>query len=302
MLLFIICSIIWFLTVFLDNLHISKVKFAINDDLIDKKLSSIVTLNMFLKKNEAEIINYVEQFFVGLLEGDGTITVDYISDRKKRIRIFIALNNLEENRFMLNLIVKYIGGRVAIVRKDAYVTWYATNKTDLAKVFAVLDRYPLLTTKKICQLDFAKNYIINSSADISKEEFQFLRDNKYKNQETLLDNFDKNFNLPSYFPAWLSGFTEAEGHFKLVKYANNTIKSSKFTIGQTYEKHILKAILTYFNREDKKISFILNSENVAFYRINLSGKDFRSSLVSHFNENPLLGDKYTKYIDWISKH
>lgn len=287
---------------FLYNLHTSKVKFTLEDNLINEKLSSIITLDMFLKKNEIDIINYVEQFFVGLLEGDGTITVDYISDRNKRIRIFIALNNLEENRFMLNLIVKYIGGRVAIERKDAYVTWYATNKTDLAKVFAVLARYPLLTSKKICQLDFAKNYIVNSSTDITKEEFHKLRDDKYKNQETLLNNFDKNFSLPSYFPAWFSGFSEAEGHFKLVKSTNNTIKSSQYIIGQTYEKHILKAILTYFNREDRKISITLNNEKVPYYRIGLGGKDFRSLLVSHFNENPLLGDKYTKYINWLSKH
>jgi hypothetical protein len=303
--LFIICSIICicFLTVFLENLSTSKIKFSIKDNFINEKLSSIVNLDMFLKqKNEAEIINYMEQFFVGLLEGDGTITVDYISDRSKRIRIFIALKNLEENRFMLNLIVKYIGGRVAIERKDAYVTWYATSKTDLAKVFIILARYPLLTSKKICQLDFAKNYVINSSTDISKEEFHILRDNKYKNQETLLDNFNKNFSLPSYFPAWLSGFTEAEGHFKLVKSANNTIKSSQYVIGQTYEKHILKAILTYFNREDRKISCTLNKENIAYYKIGLGGKDFRSLLVSHFNENPLLGEKDKQYRAWIEKN
>ena len=64
---------------------------------------------------------------------------------------------------------------------------------------------------------------------------------KYKNQKTLLNNFDNNFCLPPYFSAWLSGFTEAEGHFKLIKYSNNTIRSSQFTIGQTFEKHILKA-------------------------------------------------------------
>ena len=95
----------------------------------------------------------------------------------------------------------------------------------------------------------------------------------------------------------MSGFTEAEGHFKLVKSANNTIKSSQFCIGQTYEKYILKAILTYFHREELKIGMTLNKENAPYYRIYLSGKDFRTFLVSHFNENPLLGDKYTKYIN-----
>ena len=94
----------------------------------------------------------------------------------------------------------------------------------------------------------------------------------------------------------MSGFSEAEGHFKLVKSANNTIKFSQFVIGQTYEKHILKAILIYFNSANK-ISFTLNKENVLYYKIHLGGKDFRSLLVSHFNSYPLVGYKYTQYID-----
>ena len=80
-----------------------------------------ININKFLsEKSETELTSYIEQFFVGLLEGDGTITVDYINNRKKRVRIVIALKNLEDNRFMLNLIVKHIGGRVAIERNDAY--------------------------------------------------------------------------------------------------------------------------------------------------------------------------------------
>ena len=291
---------------FFTLLLLYPIEFLIKTASVDIQINipkfDVVRLSTFLEKDEVELTNYIEQFFVGLLEGDGSITVDYVSDRNKRVRIFIALNNLEENRFMLDLIVKHIGGRVAIERGNSYVTWYATNKTDLAKVFAILAKYPLLTTKKQCQLEFAKKYIINSKIDISKAEFHNLRDNKYKNQEVMLENYAKNFNLPVYFPAWLSGFSETEGYFKLVKSANNTIKSSQFVIGQTYEKHILQAILIYFNCADKKISFTLNKENVIYYKIHLGGKDFRSLLVSHFNSYPLLGDKYTKYIDWISKH
>ena len=305
--------LIYFFTIL--SLYLYSIQFLIKTASVDTQINitklDVVPLSTFLvgmrklaslHKNEFELTNYIEQFFVGLLEGDGSITVDYMSDRNKRVRIFISLKNLEENRFMLDLIVKYIGGRVSIERGNSYVTWYATNKTDLAKVFAILAKYPLLTTKKQCQLEFAKNYIINSKIDISKEEFHNLRDNKYKNQEVRLENYDKNLNLPSYFPAWFSGFSEAEGHFKLVKSANNTIKSSQFVIGQMYEKHILKAILIYFDCVDKKISFIINKENVIYYKIHLGGKDFRSLLVSHFNSYPLLGDKYTKYRDWISKH
>jgi len=277
----------------------SQVKCSHDANENDLVLRTPINISKFIsEKNETELTDYIEQFFVGLLEGDGTITVDFVSNRSKRVRIFIALKNLEDNRFMFDLIVKYIGGRVAIERKNEYVTWYATNKTDLAKVFAILARYPLLSTRKQCQLSFAKNFI-NSTKDISKEEFIRLRNEKYKNQEAMLDLYNKNFGLPHYFPGWLSGFIESEGHFKLVKRANNFINSSQFIIGQNNEKHLLKAILLYFNKEEKTISFILSKEGVTYYKIHLSGKDFRSSLASHFNSYPLLGIRHKEYMAWM---
>jgi hypothetical protein len=63
---------------------------------------------------------------------------------------------------------------------------------------AIIDKYPLLSSRKLCQLDFAKGFI-NSTKDMSKEEFYRLRDDKYKNQKTMLDLYDKNFCLPNYF-------------------------------------------------------------------------------------------------------
>lgn len=270
---------------------------------IESKLDNNIAINKIIsEKTDKELTDYIEQFFVGFLEGDGTITVDYLNDSKKRVRIFISINNLENNRFMLDLIVKHIGGIVAIERNNRYVTWYATNRTDLAKVFAILAKYPLLSSRKQCQLDFAKDFI-NSTRVLSKEEFHKLRDDKYKNQKTMLDFYDKKkLGLPSYFPGWLSGFIDSEGHFKLVKAANNTIKSSQFIIGQNNEKHLLKAILTYFNLENKTISTTTNKEGVIHYKIYLGGKNFRNLLASHFNSYPLLGDKKTKYKEWINKH
>lgn len=257
-------------------------------------------INKFLdEKSETDIKDYIEQFFVGLLEGDGTITVDFISSSKRRVRIVIALKNIEENKFMLNLIEKYVGGRVVIERNNKYVTWYATSKTDTAKVFAILAKYPLLSTRKLCQLEFAK-YSIISRQDIPEEEFIKLRDNKYKNQEAMLDWKDKNFVVPSYFPAWLSGFIEAEGHFRIVKRDSGSIRVSQFIIGQNYEKYLLKAILIYFNKENK-ISYTL-SKGVTYYKIHLGGPEVRSLLASQFNSYPLLGDKNTKYQEWVNKH
>jgi hypothetical protein len=67
--------------------------------------------------------NYIEQFFVGLLEGDGTITTNINNSNKSiRVRIVIALKNENNNHNMLNKIQKIIGGRVVIERQDKYVT------------------------------------------------------------------------------------------------------------------------------------------------------------------------------------
>jgi hypothetical protein len=67
---------------------------------------------------------YIEQFFVGLLDGDGSITVGLVGTNKLRIRIriFISLKNLYENEVMLLNIQKVVGGRVYIERKNEYVT------------------------------------------------------------------------------------------------------------------------------------------------------------------------------------
>jgi cytochrome c oxidase subunit 1 len=58
------------------------------------------------------------QFFIGLLEGDGTITVDILRKKKLRVRIVIALKNDIHNINMLNLF-KYLirGGYIIISHK-----------------------------------------------------------------------------------------------------------------------------------------------------------------------------------------
>jgi cytochrome c oxidase subunit 1 len=67
---------------------------------------------------------YIEQFFVGLLEGDGTITSNLNSNKSNSIiiRIVISLKNNTDNFIMLNKIKNVVGGRVLIERKYQYVT------------------------------------------------------------------------------------------------------------------------------------------------------------------------------------
>lgn len=103
------------------------------------------------------------------------------------MRIVISLKNTPENLIMLNKIKKVVGGRVVIERKNQYVTWIASNKNDLAKVFIILARYPLLTARKQCQLDFVKNCLLEKDL----ENFLVNRNAKYSNKKALLLELSK---------------------------------------------------------------------------------------------------------------
>ena len=243
---------------------------------------------------------YIEQFFVGLLEGDGTITCNLNSNKSNSIliRIVISLKNKPENVSMLNLIKETIGGRVVIERKDRYVTWIASNKNDLAKVFAVLAKYPLLTARKQCQLEFAKNCLLNK--DINN--FTINRNNKYNNKKELLQDLSRK-ELPSYFPQWLSGFVEAEGNFSLVFNEKGHLRKSAFTIGQNDELHVLQWINLYFKSKNailKDKPNIGGGGNFNYYRLHLYNAESRKLLFEHFGKYPLLGYKKLSYITFFN--
>lgn len=243
---------------------------------------------------------YIQQFWVGLLEGDGTITVDKIGN-SLRVRIVISLINTVENVFMLNLIKDHIGGRVVIERKDRYVTWIASNKNDLVKVMAILAKYPLLTTRKQCQLQFAKQCLIRPDVN------NFLRDrnNKYFDQEKLVAFYNQNFTPPSYFKSWLSGFIESEGNFSLVLKPNGNIEKASFSTITAFgcycsDRFILETIRTYFQSSHKIIEEKSRSGIFTHYRLSIYGPKSRNLLETHFSNYPLLGSKAVSYFNWIN--
>lgn len=246
---------------------------------------------------------YIEQFFIGLLEGDGMIITDLPKTKegntiKPRIRIMISLKNLPENVYMLKRISEVVGGKVIIERKDQYVTWMACNKKDAKRVFNLIETYPLLTSRKICQHKFA-HYCC--SGELNTENLKI--DQKYLNQKEIIESKSKNTGaeaLPSYFPAWLSGFIEAEGHFKLIRYPHGTIRSHQLVIGQNNDKYILEMIKLYFNSnhkitEDKKKT----KESQPHYRIHIGNLISKTKIYEHFNKYPLLGYKLVSYNKWV---
>ena len=289
---------------------------ALHDSMINKKIfydiyllqSSITTVGALnLKKEEITINNYIEPFFVGLLEGYGTITADLGTSKKYiRVRIVIALKNEINNQIMLNKIKNIIGGRVTIERQDKYVTWIASSQSDVNKVLLILARYPLLTIRKQCQLEFAKNCLLYKDFD----NFILNRKNMYKNKKDFLDILNNNteIKLPFYFKPWLSGFIEAEGNFNLVFNDKGYLRKSAFSIGQLDELHILNMIKFYFQSENKiiidkkKINFKGNINDSDYYRLSLYNALSRKLLFEHFEKYPLIGEKKLSYSKFYEYH
>lgn len=294
---------------------------AFHDRIINKEIfndiyllpkESFNTVGSFKFRKDFDFVeenknNYIEQFFVGLLEGDGTISTNINSSNKSiRVRIVIALKNENNNHSMLNKIQKIIGGRVVIERQDKYVTWIASNKSDINKVLLILSRYPLLTVRKQCQLEFAKNCLLYKDVD----NFMLNRKNMYDNMKDLLVklNQTKHIKLPLYFNSWLSGFIEAEGNFSLIFNDKGKLRKSSFNIGQNNELHILNMIKFYFQSENKiikdkkKIKFRGITTDSDYFRLSLYNALSRKLLFEHFEKYPLLGEKKLSYSKFYEYH
>lgn len=253
-------------------------------------------LNLDLKNTENNILTreYVEPFWIGLLEGDGTITVDKIKNNL-RVRIVISILNVEKNFEMLNKVKEFIGGRVVIERKDRYVTWVASNKSDLLKCLAIFSKYPLITSRKQHQLYFAISCLNNS---FPVNDFFKNRDLKYCDDSIVRTIED--FNTIPYFKPWLSGFIEAEGNFSLILKENKTIKKCSFNIGQNKDFYVLNMIKNYLNSNNKIITDKkINKIGIEHFRLSVTGPISRLKLKNHFQENPLLGNKAISYYKWM---
>jgi cytochrome c oxidase subunit 1 len=259
--------------------------------LHDSVLFSTVFFNNHYKHE------YLEKFFVGLLDGDGSIVVDKIKNKNSqriRLRFFITLKNLPDNHKMLLILKECLGGHVVIERKDQYVTWSAHSKKDVSHILSILEKYPPLTSRKQCQLAFFLlhqnvKYITNITS------FDIDRKNKYQNIEKYF-NKDLYKTLPSYFKEWLSGFIEAEGHFKLTYMPTEGLFSGAFNIGQTHDIHLLMCIKSYFE-SNHKISVAKNNK---YYSIYIYGDKSRQLIRKHLESYPLLGDKKNAYIKWFA--
>ena len=216
------------------------------------------------------------------MDGDGSIQVNHWREKSLQYRLVIKLSNISSNFNMLVKIAKVIGGSVIVTGKGQDVIWVVNKKQTIQEIIKIFETYPLLTSKKICQLEFLKICLLKNSV----KWYLANRNCKYINQPAIVqsDPFGQERNcfiLPDYFKGWLSGFTEAEGCFSLRK-ANN----HSFSIGQNEDFYLINAIKQFFGAVNK-----VRNPKSNFYLIEIYRKEILDTIINHYNNYPLLGEK-----------
>ena len=219
---------------------------------------------------------YIKMFWVGLMDGDGSIQINHWRKKYLQYRLIIKLSNLKSNHDMLVKIAKVIGGTVRITGKGEDVIWVVNDKQKIEEIITIYDTYPPLTSRKICQLAFLKKCLIENSIG----SYFINRNLKYKEQlDIIKSNFE--FNTPNYFKGWLSGFIEAEGCFSIRK-----SKYHSFSLGQKNDIYLIKAIKKYFEINNK-----IRNPYLSFYHIETYNKQILLKIITHCNYYPLMGEK-----------
>ena len=226
--------------------------------------------------NNDDYRNYIKMFWVGLLDGDGSIQVNHWRKKSLQYRLVIKLSNLKSNYNMLIEIAKVIGGTVIITGKGEFVIWVVNNKQNIKNIIKILDIYPPLTSKKICQLAYLKTCLTENSVNA----YLLNRNKKYDKQLTIIKS-KTNLCVPNYFKAWLSGFIEAEGCFSLRKCNNHS-----FSIGQNQDLYLLQAIKDYF-----KINNKIRNPYGKFFLLEVYNKKTLLNIINHCKNYSLLGEK-----------
>jgi len=219
---------------------------------------------------------YIKMFWVGLMDGDGSIQVNHWRGQSLQYRLVIKLSNLKSNYNMLVDIAKVVGGTVRITGKQADVIWVVNKKEEIIEIIKIFDTYPPLTSKKICQLAYLKTCLTETSV----EKYLTTRDNKFKEQFAII-NANINFKAPTYFKAWLSGFIEAEGCFSIRK-----SEAHSFSIGQNDDVYLIEAIKQFFEASNK-----VRNPYGNFYFIEVYKKEVLAKIMTHCTNYPLLGEK-----------
>jgi len=252
--------------------------------------SKDILCNNVVNTSKTNDENYIRMFWVGLMDGDGSVQVNHWKKKNLQYRLVIKLSHLKSNYDMLITIAKVIGGTVRIVNNKTEVIWVVDDKNTIIEIIKIFSIYPPLTSRLICQLEFMKFCL----KDNNVSNYLNDRNNKYIKRSNIIKHYNNKYITPSYFSSWLSGFIEAEGCFSIRVNKNNS-----FSIGQDGDRYIIQAIKDYFNLNVGVSQSVINPYK-DFYSIETYSKISLAKVIKHCTIYPLLGNKSQSLDNFIN--
>ena len=252
---------------------------------------------------------YVIQYWVGLMDGDGSVQVNHWRKKGLQYRLVIKLRNDCEKRniSLLEKIQKTIGGGVKVERSQKNVIWVENHKKKICEIISHFQKYPPLTSRLFFQLQFLKECM-------KKQDINWYLQNRNKKYKTIVKPRTlllKSKNGDERYKGWISGFIEAEGCFTC---RGGSSKSKSFSISQKDEPVLLQQISQFFgsknkarlcvNNKQKKL-FCVPSNKVfvedkyhqqGFYILEIYNKDVLQNVISHCTLYPFYGEKNKSFL------
>jgi hypothetical protein len=234
---------------------------------------------------------YIKAFFVGLVDGDGSLQVNHWRYQSLQFRVVIQLKLLDDNKRMLEQIQSIIGGSVRVTTNPDRVLLVFNSREHIAKVLLpIFAAYPPLTTRVRGQLRFIHTCLALTGTP--RENTKWYMDNRGDKFAAPLHPYSVNemLSLP-YIKPWISGFIEAEGCFTLRAKSSNVLS---FSISQNSDYNLIKLFGVYlYSANSVQVKQAKSGKTLYLFEVYAS-----SSLLilhNHFKQHPLLGAKATSF-------
>ena len=229
-------------------------------------------------------------FLVGLIDGDGYISITKTTKGFITIRLVICLS-LEDISSLEYIFSVLKIGKIQIYRDIKNPICKLTiNKTDLQEII-----FPLLIHHNIFFLTESRRAQFDLAMFILKNEI------KHYNQISQFKEIPTIFELPKtaieyisldFFKNWLVGFTNAEGSFCMKK--NN---DGCFQLKQRIHLQLFEAFKLIFNTKRK-----ITIEMDRYIQFSVSSKTDIQTVINFFSFlglHPLIGLKNIQYFKWL---
>lgn len=241
------------------------------------------------KSFSIEKIDYIKMFWVGRMDGDGSIQVNHWRKKYLQFRLVIKLKENTGNQRMLQQISNVVGGNVKPYK--GFIYWVENDTRKIQQILKIFELYPPITHRLKCQYAFMQECFLR------KDQINWYLENrthKYNIRSSKKTSFDNNEAEPivsGYWKPWLSGFIEAEGCFTLRAQSSNILS---FSISQKNEKTLLEKILVYFGNTSAKI----RKTSKDLYISQIYNKKSLMLVHEHCKNYPLLGQKKEQFLSF----